>query len=238
MSGYQFKSDFEACNHLRARNFSLQALCLPTSASDLLLTRGSQSNIIFTGNVDGQIVTLPDVLANCLEVGHEYCVFNDSTSIVTVRNFANDVLVEILAGASCCITLKDNSTPGGIWLGKRTQLSKVLIDTTNVIGVSGDNSQEFLFNYLEIVGIPVKNEIPEGALNCSNLIFTIQYEAIAGTIEVFLDGNKLESGVDFLEAVNLMGFTILLEPNERNRLHSAPKDSERITVRYCRRVIF
>jgi len=237
MTAYEQKGDFAVCNHLRARNFSLQALCIPTSATDLRLTRGSQSNIILTGDVPGQIVTLTDA-TDCLEVGHEYCIFNDSETNITVRDFSGDVLVEIIPGASCCLVLKDNLTPGGVWLGKAPQLSKILIDTSSVSGVSGDNSQEFIFNYLEIAGIPIKNEVAGGSLNCNNLLFTILFEAIPGTIEVWLDGNKLENGVDYLESVDNKGFTILLDPNDRNRLHSAPKDNERITVSYCRRVIF
>lgn len=237
MTAYEQKGDYSVCNHLRARNFSLQAICIPTSASDLQLTRGSESNVILTGDVEGQIVSLPDA-TDCLQVGHEFCIFNESTTVVTVRDFSGDVIVEIIPGASCCLVLKGISTPGGVWLGKAPQLSKILIDTSSVSGVSGDNSQEFIFNYLEIAGIPIKNEVAGGSLDCSNLLFTILFEAIPGTIEVWLDGNKLENGVDYLESTDHKGFTILLEPNDQNRLKSAPKDSERITVSYCRRVIF
>jgi len=234
---YQQKGDFETCGHLRARNFSLQAATIVMSASNIDLVNGSPSNLFITGNTPGQIFTLTDA-TNCLNVGHQYCFFNEGTEKVIVRDFALDVLGEVGPGCNVCFLLQDNSSSQGVWISSVVRLSCVLINLDNVVGVSGDNSEEFLFNYLSLVGIPIKHEIPGGAVNCSNLNFTTQYEFIPGTIQVWLDGNKLEFGVDYIETTDNMGFTILLDPNDRNRLHSAPKDSERITISYCRRIIF
>lgn len=231
------KGDWEVCNHLRARNFSLHTACLPTSAGVLSLDRAATSNIIFTGDTAGQIVDLPDA-TDCLLPGHEFCIFNDAAETVTVRDFEANVIIEIIPGASCCLVLKDNSTPSGIWVGKRAQLSKIMIDTSSVVGVSGADAQEFIFNYLSLVGIPIKNEVAQGETNCQNLIYNTEYEFIAGSLQVFLDGNKLENGVDFAENPGNQGFTILLDPNDGNRLKTAPRDNERVTTAYCRRIIF
>ena len=85
-------------------------------------------------------------------------------------------------------------------------------------------------------GIPVKNEVPGGARDCANLAFTTAFEFVPGTLEVYLDGRKMTPGLDYNEDIGFQSFTFLLNPNDKNRLKVAPKDSEDILVNYCRRI--
>jgi len=85
-------------------------------------------------------------------------------------------------------------------------------------------------------GIPVKNETPGGARDCANLTFTTAFEFVPGTLEPYLDGRKLTPGLDYNENIGFQSFTLLLNPNDKNRLKKAPKDSEDIIVNYCRRI--
>jgi hypothetical protein len=234
---YEHKGDFHVCNHLRGRNFSLQAECITTSASVLQLTKSSTSNFFFQGDAEGQIVNLPDA-TDCLEIGFEFRFFNDSEKTITIRDCDLNVLGELLPGASCKFYLKDNSTKAGKWLQNDTQLSKILVDTTNISGVSGEDAQTFLENYLAIAGLPVKMETPSGFRNCDNLHYDIAYEAIPGTIQVKLDGRDLTPVLDYTEDMDYKGFTILLDPSDSNRLNSPPNEREDLIVDYCRRVIF
>lgn len=233
----EHQSDWHVCNHLRARNFSLQAASVVTSASNLALTRGSPSNIIFTGDTAGQILTFPDA-TDCLLDCHEFRIVNESTQKITIRDFDLNVLGEILPGATCRFCLADNTTSAGQWLHEKFMLSKVLFETDCVSGVSGDNFEEFFFNYLSLTGLPVKNEYATGLLNCINLVYTTKYEYINGTLEVWLDGRKLDWGLDYTENGTKDGFTILLNASDPNRLNIAPRNDETLTVAYCRRICF
>lgn len=235
---YEHQGDFHVYNHLRARNFSLHASIVNVSGVDLSLDEGSPSNIIFEGSVSGQTVTLPDATNDCIFIAHQFCFFNDSDTFVTVRDFDVNVLAEILPGTHCCFYLKDKSTTAGEWTSGKIQLSKVLVDLDNIVGVSGFDAQTFIEDYLSQVGIPVKNEVPGGALDCSNLTFTLANEAIPDTMEPTLDGRKLTPGLDFTEAGDGLSFTLLLDPDSSNRLNSAPNDREDLLVSYCKRVIF
>jgi len=233
---HDHKGDWYVCNHLKARNFSLECAPVITSLSNLSLDKSSPSNILFTGSTGGQVVTLGD--ATKYQDGHEYRIFNESDNPIDIRNFDGDLLGSILPGTYCKFVLCGNSTTGGNWLHGNIQLSKILIDETNISGVSGGDTQTFIENYLSIVGIPIKNEVAEGQKNCFNLVYTTTYEFIPDTLEVFLDGNKLTQGLDFIEALDHMGFTIILDPASPNRLASPPRDDEDLVVSYCRRVIF
>lgn len=235
---FQQLGDFHVQNHLRARNFSLQASIITTSASDLVLDSGSPSNIFFEGSVSGQIVTLPDATDDCLNIGHQFCFFNNSDFRITIRDFTSVILGTVAPEAYCCFHLKDKSSPAGIWISGKIELSRTIVDLENIVGVSGSDGQSFLEDYLSQVGIPIINEIPGGAINCSNLVFTIANEAIAGTISPTLDGRVLTPGLDFIEAVDKLGFTILIDPNNSNRLNSPPTSSEDLLVSYSKRVIF
>lgn len=233
---YEYQGDLHVRNHLRGRNFSLHASIITTSASPLALDSGSPSALIFEGT-DPQTVMLPDA-TECLIVNHQISIFNDSEAKVTIRDFGNNELASLVPGASLTFHLKDNSTPVGIWLSARIQLSSILVDLGNIVGVSGYDAQSFLEDYLSQVGIPIRNEVPGGAVDCENLDFTLAFEAVSGSMQPSLDGRLLTPGLDFVESLDRMGFTILLNPADSNRLNSPPHRNEDLLVSYSRRVIF
>lgn len=85
--------------------------------------------------------------------------------------------------------------------------------------------------------IKVVNEIPAGDKDGVNLTYTTAQPFIAGTLEVYLSGLKLigdqsDPMRDYDEAGDLKGFTLLLEPNDRNRLNTPPCQDESLTVNY------
>jgi len=232
---HNHRGDWHVCNHLRARNFSIQCASIATSASILSLDDSSPSNIILTGTTAGQVVMLGD--ATTYQNGHEYRIFNESTQPIEVKNADGDTIGTILPGTHNLIILCGNTTTAGNWIIGQLQLSRILVDESNISGVSGGNAQLFLENLLELTGIPIKNEFPIGKKNCSNLLYETTFEFIPGTLEVFLDGNKLTQGLDYAENVDHKGFSILLS-SATNRLSSAPKFDEDLVVSYCRKVIF
>lgn len=60
----------------------------------------------------------------------------------------------------------------------------------------------------------VNNEIPTGTINGSNVDFTITSAFTSGTLRVYLNGQRLRSGVgnDYVETANLRGFTMQYAP--------------------------
>lgn len=234
---YEIKGDEYVRGHLRSRSFSLESLTITTVVNGVqILSSSSPSNIFFIGSAQNQYVNLGD--ATTYQQGHYYNFMNDSSEVVFIRDFGLNVLAELSPNAGVTLHLEDNSSSIGIWFIPQTELSKILVDLTNIQGITGSNAQDFLENFLSLNGIPVIGEIPGGLKNCMNLVFSTSFEFIPGTLQVFLGGLRLESGVDYTEAVNNQGFTISINASDRTRLNKPPLDSESFTVNYSRKVIY
>lgn len=78
----------------------------------------------------------------------------------------------------------------------------------------------------------VRQETPVGDLNCVNLSYTTANIYQAGTLEVYLDGRRLDAGLDFVETVARDGFTVLLDPSNKQRLNTAFRHNESLRVDY------
>jgi len=79
----------------------------------------------------------------------------------------------------------------------------------------------------------VFNEIPSEPKNCSNINFTTQQEFISDTIEVFIDGKKLDSS-DFTVGIDNQSFSLIIDPSDRNGLTKPPSSDEIISVNYIK----
>jgi len=56
-------------------------------------------------------------------------------------------------------------------------------------------------------------EIPTGAVNSINLLYTVSYRYISGTLMVWLNGLKLRRGLDFLEDDGQLSFRMTEPPS-------------------------
>lgn len=105
---------------------------------------------------------------------------------------------------------------------------------------SGKNVQKLLEAYFSKVGIPIQ-ETPTGAVDNSNLVYRTSFEFIPGSLEVFLDGDKLdfdEFNVTTTGTNKYKEFTIVLHGNGSNKIRKAPIFGEEITVKYNKRITF
>jgi len=99
------------------------------------------------------------------------------------------------------------------------------------------NLQFVLESYFSKVGIPV-TEIPIGTKDCDNLEYDTTHEFIPGSLSVWLGGDKLVSGIHYLEKLDRQGFTLILSPNVYIGLHTPPNGFETLEVTYDRRITF
>jgi hypothetical protein len=103
------------------------------------------------------------------------------------------------------------------------------------------NIQYGLEQYFSLVGIPKTGIEPIGDKDSLNLVYETPEEFVVGTLEVFLSGDKLDPQ-DFL--VTNTGpeanrqFTIVLNPNDPERLNAPPFQNEPLTVSYSKRITF
>ena len=77
----------------------------------------------------------------------------------------------------------------------------------------------------------VKNEVPTGDVNGSNLVFATANKFLPNTLEVFQDGKRLELTKDFTVNATFDGFTLIIDPSNRKRSNSAPCDED-LSVNY------
>lgn len=82
----------------------------------------------------------------------------------------------------------------------------------------------------------VVNETPIGAKNCFNNSFTTRYPFIEDTLEVYVDGIKIDlSG--FTQHIDLQGFTFIIDPNDSKKLNRPIMNTETLTVNYLKKAI-
>jgi hypothetical protein len=75
-----------------------------------------------------------------------------------------------------------------------------------------------------VAAVTVQNEVPAGAINGLNLVFTPAFAWIAGTLQVFLNGDLQEEGAsnDYVEGVSTITFAL------------APKALDKVAVAYIK----
>lgn len=105
------------------------------------------------------------------------------------------------------------------------------------------NVQAALEKYFSIHGVPVYGEQPPGLKNNNNLVYATSFEFVAGTLEVYLSGLKLngdqaDPDKDYTPAVTNDGFTINTAPLIKYRLNRPPQQFEPLYVNYRKRITF
>ena len=234
---YEIKGDHFVGGNSRAHSFSLEPLNVTTVFNNVyLLTVNSESNIFFNGSAANQYINFGD--ATTYKVGHQYNIMNDSSSTVFVRDYTLNVLYELSPSVGINAILKDNGSSQGFWFISKTDASSIVFDTTNIVGVSGDNFQIFMENFLSINGLPIVNEVPIGARNSVNVSYQTQYEFVSGSLEVFLGDLKMAPIFDYGVSGNQQGFGFILNADDGSRLNKPPTELEDLLVNYRRRIVY
>lgn len=95
-------------------NYRGQLVSTTVSASTYTLSLSSAQNQVFTGSTSGQIVNLG--VATNYGNGHEWWIYNESTTFISVRNNGGTELINLAPKYRCRIILRDNSTSSGVWI--------------------------------------------------------------------------------------------------------------------------
>lgn len=71
-----------------------------------------------------------------------------------------------------------------------------------------------------VAAVTVQNEVPSGAIDGANLTYLTAVPFIAGTLQVFLNGDLQEAGAtnDYVEAGTLDGFTMAIPPRTLDKV--------------------
>jgi len=86
-----------------------------------------------------------------------------------------------------------------------------------------------------ITDIIVVNEIPLGIKNCLNNSFRTRYPYIDGSLEIYIDGIKIDT-TGFLTHIDLQGFTFLIDDTDSKKLNRPIMNTETLMVNYLRSV--
>lgn len=126
------------------KSLRIQASLQAASASTINLTNTSETLLIFTPGVAGQIVNLPN--ATTLSVGHIYWIWNDDTNDIIINDFSGTILFTSTPTSRAFAVLKDNSTSAGVW-GKVISSSSRFISSAGVL--CGYNAAAVTGTFLE-----------------------------------------------------------------------------------------
>jgi hypothetical protein len=113
----------------------------------------------------------------------------------------------------------------------------------SIICIDEKNVQMALESYFSQMGIYITSIRPTGLKNNMNLEFFLPDEYIAGTLEVFLSGNRLngdqgDPNRDYTEDSTNKRFIIELDPENPDRLNAPPLQGEQFIVNYRKRITF
>jgi len=106
--------DTIVCEKLcRVSSFSGDLSVIQTSSSPYVLSTDSCLNHVFTGT-SSQVIILPN--ATTLTVGREFYFYNLSTGVLTLKNYSEVVLLNIVNNGYVKVVLYDNTSSSGSWL--------------------------------------------------------------------------------------------------------------------------
>ena len=167
-------------------NFRGQLTKTTCSASTLTLSLTSSLNNEFIGSVTGQIINLG--IATNYGIGHEWWIYNESTTFISVRNNGGTELLSLAPSYRVRVILEDNSTTSGVWiLGIISAASPGGTLTAMFASTANSVSNKFL----DTENIAASNTLPAVSARTSviNLVtYSNSNNVSSGTIELYING--------------------------------------------------
>lgn len=168
------QGDLRILKGFNARSLGLDFLPVVISASDLQLSYDDPSNIILTGNVAGQIITLGDATDRYGD-GFEYRFHNGSNQEVTIRDYTQNVLGVVYPATTAIIYLYDRSTASGLWFWGRPSIGSVqAVVVPNFNCLSSASIRDLVVHsssFDETVDVIDSNTIPQIPFGVFGMIF-------------------------------------------------------------------
>jgi len=84
----------------------------------------------------------------------------------------------------------------------------------------------------QVIDVVRVNVVPLGVKNGVNLSYMLPEVFLSGTLEIWLDGVKLDHGIQYNENISLNGFTITVDPADYKGLAKGPRCDESLTANY------
>jgi hypothetical protein len=84
----------------------------------------------------------------------------------------------------------------------------------------------------QVIDVVRVNVVPLGVKNGVNLSYMLPEVFLSGTLEIWLDGVKLDHGIQYNENISLNGFTIIVDPADYKGLAKGPRCDESLTANY------
>lgn len=150
-------------------NYRGQLTSTSTSASTTTLSLASSLNQTFTGSIVGQIVNL-GVATNYL-TGHEWWIYNESTTFISVRDNSGIELVNFPPEHRLKVVLKDNSTSAGVWI---IGILSYIGTGGTIVATFGDTAANINNKFLSTENIATSDTLP-GTSPRSTILNLITY---------------------------------------------------------------
>jgi hypothetical protein len=198
--GYQDPVDGDInCSRISAtRGFATDLTNITTSGVVTQIVSTDAHAYVANGTALGEILQLPN--ATTLRVGHQYWIINESTQLITIRQFGGSNPVILSPGASFNYALRDNSTSAGIW-SRSVTVSSLFNGSTTALAFYNANANTG--RYLEIFPASGSDESPLFVPSSSLLLaLTLGSTSIStGTVGIF----KTSDLVNPIASISLTG---------------------------------
>ncbi len=105
--------DYNVSRILHTRGFATDLTSIVAANQVTSMVSYDSHTYIVIGSITGQVLKLPN--ATTLRVGHQFYILNESSTNVTLQNFAGVVDQILKPETNTLKVLLDNSTPTGVW---------------------------------------------------------------------------------------------------------------------------
>lgn len=166
----------------RFLNYSGGLASTPTASGTLTLSITSAINQLFTGTTPGQIINVGD--ATQYNLGHEWWIYNDSSSYVSVRKNDGVSIIELAPDTRVKTICTDNTTTAGQWI---VGIVKTTSTSGTLTAFFSSTASNVANKFLDTDGIATSDTLPAVAAisaSISRVTFSGAVATPAGIIEV------------------------------------------------------
>jgi hypothetical protein len=167
---------------------------LTVANSTVSLTASSTLVYILSGTVSGQIIKLPS--AQTITRGHRFQFWNKSNTVVSIRDFGNNILVTLNPNRRVELILESSATTNGVWTSDSSIFTGVADTQSRFCTSCGFDGNASTGRYLEFSSNVDSNQ--SGFLIPRNLLLKELSLTVQANSTITFGVYKFVSGVETL----------------------------------------
>jgi hypothetical protein len=162
-------------------NYQGDITAYTVSAGTITMSITSALHTVFSGSTAGQILNLGD--ATQYQNGHEWWIYNKSTTFISIRDNSNTELLNMPTDYRLKVVLQSNSTSTGVWIIGMLGIASA---AGRLVALFSNTANSVSNKFLDTENIASSDTLPAVAVGgvLGLLTFSGQSTTPSGTIEI------------------------------------------------------